>query len=734
MRKIWPLIVIIIFILSGLGIVNAQEEKNIFEKNSNILFSNPIIKDENEFVEIALKEGNSFLLKQGKPMLPMYIKDFTFPFGTKIKSVTCTPKNIQIQILNKDIIPTPQIGSVSKKVKNNEIESIDYGVKPYPNKWYQYDMGCGLDGSKRAVFLKIELYPIQYYPVEKTIQWAREFDIEVMYEPTSKTLPTNETYSFVILTPTEFSSNLESLVTHKNDRGIPTKLVTLPEIYDGIYFPNQGRDNPEIIKYFIKDAIENWGTKSVMLVGGNEKFPTRQTHVYVSIEDDSEPFVSDLYYADIYDYLGNFSSWDSNENNLFGEFNWTGKYDDVDLYPDVNIGRLACISTNQVTSCVNKIKTYEDTRAYTLPWFTNLVVIGGDTWVPYYGDQSGTDEGELINQEIVDVMNGFFPNKIWATNGRLGKILPPYGVGEIDNAIKSGCGFVDLSGHGITELWGTHPHESGYNVWIPTPYPPGQYHSSDVNALSNGNKLPIVVVGGCSCGKFDEDDKCFAWRWVSNSNGGGIASVGASGLLYSYLGSYTTLGLSGLIEINMFKAYKYWDALTFGEMWNIAITKYIKSQSMIDVDYKTMEQWTSFGDPTLKIAEQSNSPYKPDRPFGPTSGLVGKQYTFSSSSSDPDGDPLQFQFDWGDGTASNWIGPLPSGSEVSANKSWSKTGLFQVRVVAKDDHGKVSEWSEPSAVNIPRIKTLNKPFLRFLNNNPLLFPILKQLLQLLELS
>ncbi len=733
MKKIWPFMVIVIFFLSGLGLVNAHEEENNLESYRNILFSQPIINDENEYIEVSLKEANSFLMKQGKPMLPISIQEFSFAFGTKIKSVTCTPKNIQIQTLTKDIMPTPDIGVTGQKLTNNVIKSIDYGTKPYPNKWYQYDMGCGLEGSKRTVFVKVEVYPIQYDPAEKTIEWAKEFDIKVEYESSSKPLATNEAYSFVILTPSEYSSYLSSLVTHKNDRGIPTKLVTLPEIYSGTYFPVKGRDDQEKIKYFIKDAIENWGITNVMLVGGSQKFPTRQTHVFIGHPiNDNEAFLSDLYYADIYDYLSDFCSWDSNENNRFGEFNWSGNYDSVDLYPDVNLGRLACTSTSQVTTCVNKIKTYENNQAYTQGWFTNLTVIGGDTFVPG-DDDSGIDEGELVNQEIVNIMSGFLPDKVWATNGRLGKILPPYGIGEIDDAINAGCGFVDWSGHGNTNLWGSHPHESGQNVWIPTPYPPGVYYSSEVTSLSNGDKLPIVIVGGCSCGKFNTDNNCFAWRWLSNSNGGGITSIGSTGLLYSYSGIYVTYGLAGLIGINMFKAFKNLGAFTFGEMWNKAITEYIKTHTMYDADYKTIEQCIAFGDPTLAIAEQSKPPNKPSRPTGTLSGLINVQYTYTSSATDPDGDPIQFQFDWGDGTASNWIGPMPSGSQVSANKTWSKTGTFKVRVVAKDDHGKVSEWSDSIAVKIPRNKVLNRPFFRFLDNHPLLFSILKQLLQLLEI-
>ena len=31
-----------------------------------------------------------------------------------------------------------------------------------------------------AMYVKIELYPIQYYPAEETIEWAKEFDIPVI--------------------------------------------------------------------------------------------------------------------------------------------------------------------------------------------------------------------------------------------------------------------------------------------------------------------------------------------------------------------------------------------------------------------------------------------------------------------------------------------------------------------------------------------------------------------------
>ena len=115
-------------------------------------------------------------------------------------------------------------------------------------------------------------------------------------------------------------------------------------------------------------------------MGDIDKVPMRKSFATGSLW--SFNFIlTDLYYADIYGENDIFSSWDSNNNNVYAEYNWGDEhnYDDIDLYPDVRLGRLACTSSQEVTTCVNKIKNYENTRAWTQNWFSNIVVIGGDT-------------------------------------------------------------------------------------------------------------------------------------------------------------------------------------------------------------------------------------------------------------------------------------------------------------------------------------------------------------------
>jgi len=98
----------------------------------------------------------------------------------------------------------------------------------------------------------------------------------------------DDSYSFVVVTASQFATALQPLISHKNTRGLSTKLVILDQIYNGEYFPVKGQDDPEKIKYFIKDAIEHWGTSFVLLVGGSTAFPIRKASVQYN-------FVSDLY-------------------------------------------------------------------------------------------------------------------------------------------------------------------------------------------------------------------------------------------------------------------------------------------------------------------------------------------------------------------------------------------------------------------------------------------------------
>lgn len=495
----------------------------------------------------------------------------------------------------------------------------------------------------------------------------------------------NNVFDLVIISPNEYTLFLQPLIDHKNNRGVETFLKTTEEIYNEY----SGRDKSEQIKYFIKDAKEEFNISFVLLVGGAEKLPGRYTHIYFEYDyQDEWIFLSDLYFSDIYDSEGNFSDWDSNQNGIFAEYNWNGNTDVMDLYPDVYLGRLACMNSNELSDCIDKIIEYEDNEAYKQDWFSNLVLIGGDSLL---GDEEHIDEGEYVNQAVIDILDGFTPKKIWASNGEL------YQASNINDAINEGASFVFLNGHGNLGTWATHPHES--SIWIPY----GYYTNSHINSLNNGNKLPIIISDACFHCTYDVMSDCFGWTFTKNPDGGCIAFLGGTNIDVSYGGKdIITKGIERLCLI-ISNNYKEGDS-TFGELWANAITDYISSE-MDEIDYITVEEFQPFGDPSLKIASYSKPPNKPDKPDGPLNGKIDVEYTYNSSTIDPDGDKILYKFDWGDGTYSEWTGPYESGEKIFLSHTWKKKGNYNIKVVAKDTHGVISNWSDPLSISMPKSKS-----------------------------
>ena len=493
----------------------------------------------------------------------------------------------------------------------------------------------------------------------------------------------NDEYDMVIISPNIFTVELQPLIDHKNSIDIKTTLITTEQIYN--LYP--GRDKPEQIKYFIKDALDNWNITYVLLVGGAVTIPGRYTNIYFDYDyQDEWNYISDLYYADIYDENMDFSSWDTNENDLFAEYNWFGNYDEMDLYPDVQLGRLACVNKDEVINCVNKIITYETEKAYSQYWFKNLVLIGGDS-LP--GDEEQIDEGEYVNEKVMEILDGFIPDKVWASNEKLF-----YSI-NIDNAINNGSGFVFFNGHGHTHVWATHPHES-YS-WIPL----DDYTNSNVNSLSNGNKLPIVISDACYHCQFDVAPDCFGWSFVKNPDGGAIAYLGGTDIDVSYGGvDIITKGIERLCLI-ISTNYIAGDR-TFGELWSNGISTYVNDE-MDEIDIITVTEFQPFGDPSLTIAGDLSPPKKPTID-GPNSGNIGQEYCWTFQSSDPDDDEIKYIIEWGDGNF-NETDCLPSGEPITLCHTYIIDGNFLIKVKAVEctEEGFESDW-EILEINIPRSK------------------------------
>jgi hypothetical protein len=107
---------------------------------------------------------------------------------------------------------------------------------------------------------------------------------------------------------------------------------------------------------------------------------------------------------------------------------------------------------------------------------------------------------------------------------------------------------------------------------------------------------------------------------------------------------------------------------------------------------------------TKILRVDNNIPNVPGRPSGEINGKTGREYEYTTSTTDPDGDDVFYLFDWGNEMTSFILGPYESGEECSASGIWFEEGNYEIKVKAIDEHGAESEWSDPLVVSMPKSK------------------------------
>ncbi len=93
----------------------------------------------------------------------------------------------------------------------------------------------------------------------------------------------------------------------------------------------QGRDMPEQIRNYIRQAYTNWGISYVLLGGGTGIIPCRYAYVRAGLEPRDSYVPCDLYYGCLD------GSWNSNGDRHWGEPTDGESGGDVDLLAEVYV-------------------------------------------------------------------------------------------------------------------------------------------------------------------------------------------------------------------------------------------------------------------------------------------------------------------------------------------------------------------------------------------------------------
>jgi hypothetical protein len=344
--------------------------------------------------------------------------------------------------------------------------------------------------------------------------------------------------------------------------------------------------------------------------------------------------------------------------------------DSGNYFADVIISRFPAATEEQVTAMVDKTLYYETGSFPDEAWIKKAVFMASS-------DNYQVSEG--THNYVIDTYllpNNYTCDKLYSHT---------YGAttSQVSAALNDGRSLAVYSGHGSQTSWADGP----------------PFSQSNVNALTNDGLYPFVCSHACLTNQFSVGE-CFGETWLRAPNKAGLAFWGAS--------DYTYWDEDDVLEKSMFKSWWEDDIETIGGMTNMALFYLYEHYGGGGMSQDYFEKYNVLGDSSVKIWRGSinSPPDTPSKPTGPTTGDVGKEYTFTTSTTDPQNDNISYLISWGN-EESDWIGPYASGETVEFTHIWNEPGTYNVSVKARDDDYLETGWSEVSPIQIlalPRVE------------------------------
>ncbi|MBU1936417.1 hypothetical protein KKG05_03395, partial [bacterium] len=503
------IVICLLAVIMGPAVFAAETQTATFSfRPSDFVF-----KKMDGFDAVYLKDGE-ISDEIGKPQLPVSQLKIALPAGAVVERINVVQLKFEPMDGDYHLFPAqpPRILSME-----SDVAFVAPDVNTYTSDdWYPTQV-VDIDAPQFAAcgditLLTMRVSPVQYKPASKQLRLLTELNLNIEYSvqpsarratpavqkvagvlsgsefvPTRELRDISELKVYVIITSSSLSSTFEPLLEWKRKKGIPDTLVTT----EWIYANYTGRDSQEKIRHFLQDKYEDWGIQWLLLGGDVNIVPDRIAWAMdceAGFYPNENELSADLYYAALD------GDWDANVNSIFGEVD-----DDVDLMPEIFVGRAPVEDATEAEAFVNKILTYEKTPDIT--YQRNALFFAEILWENPY-----TNSGLLKDLIDEESMPGRFDpiTKLYEHNGNESPT-------SVLDAIEDGRSFLNHAGHANYSVMGAG---SGY------------LYRSDMDGLYNPGKYGIIFSIGCWAAAIDYN--CIAEHFVTNPNGGGIGFVGNS--------------------------------------------------------------------------------------------------------------------------------------------------------------------------------------------------------------
>ena len=317
------------------------------------------------------------------------------------------------------------------------------------------------------------------------------------YQPTFRPTTDGSAVEYVIVTSQALATEFERLADWKTQKGVQATVRTV-EWIDQTY-PN-GVDRAERIRFFVRDAYQNWGTAFVLLGGDSDVIPVRYG---VTTYFNGEQIPADMYFGCL---DGN---WNADGDGQFGEAEIGLPSDDADLEAEVSVGRAPVSTVGQADTFVDKMLLYEISPPMQARYPASILVMAERLFPP-----SGTHGGTIAETALAFVPNWMRIVRLYEEAHLFQGAIELTRQAALDS-INAGFGIVHHVGHGYRNTMSIGP---------------GTINNADSDALINSPRNSVVFAINCSSASIDFNS--IGERWVKNPNGGSIAYIGTSRLAF----------------------------------------------------------------------------------------------------------------------------------------------------------------------------------------------------------
>ncbi|KYK23837.1 hypothetical protein AYK24_00980 [Thermoplasmatales archaeon SG8-52-4] len=700
-------LMLVVSVIAGSTSVNNKElnETVMLYEDGTIITSIPVgsykieSKEQGDLVSI---DDFGRLLIPGKPQLPTKIIAIAIPPGSQYVDLTYETGEGIILPGEYNIMPTPlpkvigledpDVKEKEQQIYNENYETTYKSSEAYPKSIVEFERTAGFRKynlvdvrinpfSYKPMTGKLTYYPditvtVNYaYPknfdsteimiddVESFEQRASEFIIN--YQLAKDWYPayqgSRESYNYVIVTTDSLTSSVQDLADWEESKGRSVKVVTTSWINSNYV----GYDSAEKIRNFLIDKYPSyeWGIEYVCLIGSYSDVQIRlisQNTGYGQPE-------TDFYHAEL--SLPDGSSWDINGNHKYCEDS-----DSIDYYAEVYMGRIPWSDPSTVESICAKTIAYEqnDDPSYK----KNILLLGAFFW-------PDTDNAVLMEYKTDDTLHPWMSDWTMTKMYEEGQSTYPMDYNLNYNNVKTvwsqgTFAFVDWAGHGSP----TACYE----------YYPSTAFVDTVTCNSLNDEYPAIVFAD-ACSNSDTEENNIGQMMLKQ---GAVGFLGATKVAYGKPGWTEAYSGSSQSLDYFFTTGCTEGVLTQGESHQQALQEMYENSLWYYQKYEHCQWGALWGNPGLTMGEvvTSEPPANPEKPSGPDSGVPFTEFTFSTTTTDPEGENIYYLFDWGDGSDSGWIGPYESGQTGEASHIWEIIGNYEIMAKAKDENGAKSDWSE----------------------------------------